>query len=275
MLFCVTSVSAKVSRIVIDHLVRNGFTEKKVFDGIINDIMKDDGWRQDIVIQLRTPDDWLEFKIRPCAVLIIAYPSGNQKVSSEEIAEYNAYYINMLKVRATFLNRTNLIEVDETQIDTIYNHRIRPTWQEYFMSLAEMASLRSNCMKRKVGAVLVRHNRIISVGYNGTSTGTTNCSDGGCERCNTNTHKGKELSDCFCIHAEESAFLERNSLEVVGAQLYTTLYPCRLCARKIIQLKVSKLYYIEEYVHDKEIQSLFARNNIEVCQLNSTVDRTE
>ena len=63
--------------------------------------------------------------------------------------------------------------------------RLRPTWDAYFMTLASLASLRSNCMKRRVGCVLVHNARIISTGYNGTPRNLTNCNEGGCDRCNS------------------------------------------------------------------------------------------
>lgn len=75
-------------------------------------------------------------------------------------------------------------------------HRVRPSWETYFLSLCTLASLRSNCMKRRVGAVLVRNNRVLSTGYNGTPRGLTNCNEGGCPRCNANTRGGAMLDEC-------------------------------------------------------------------------------
>lgn len=86
--------------------------------------------------------------------------------------------------------------------------RLRPTWDLYFLSLCTLASLRSNCMKRRVGAVLVRNNRVLSTGYNGTPRGLPNCADGGCPRCNAAAPGGTALDECLCLHAEENALLE-------------------------------------------------------------------
>jgi len=74
----------------------------------------------------------------------------------------------------------------------------RPDWDEYFMGIAKVASLRSNCIKRKVAAVIVRDKRVISTGYNGTPRGIENCCDGGCPRCNSFGPSGKNLGDCLC-----------------------------------------------------------------------------
>jgi dCMP deaminase len=87
-------------------------------------------------------------------------------------------------------------------------HRLRPSWDTYFLSLCTLASLRSNCMKRRVGAVLVRNNRVLSTGYNGTPRGLTNCAEGGCSRCNGGAAGGTALDECLCLHAEENALLE-------------------------------------------------------------------
>jgi dCMP deaminase len=80
--------------------------------------------------------------------------------------------------------------------------RLRPSWDSYFMSLADLAARRSNCMKRRVGCVLVRGARVISTGYNGTPRGATNCNEGGCPRCNAGEGSGHSLSNCLCLHAE-------------------------------------------------------------------------
>jgi dCMP deaminase len=82
--------------------------------------------------------------------------------------------------------------------------RLRPSWDSYFMHLADLAAKRSNCMKRRVGCVLVRNGRVISTGYNGTPRGVKNCNEGGCSRCNLGEGSGQALSSCLCLHAEVS-----------------------------------------------------------------------
>ena len=87
----------------------------------------------------------------------------------------------------------------------------RPSWDEYFMLQAELAKLRSNCITRHVGAVIVRNNRQIATGYNGTPPGVKNCFDGGCKRCsdriNGKIKSGEELDRCICNHAESNAIM--------------------------------------------------------------------
>ena len=65
-------------------------------------------------------------------------------------------------------------------LDLTNEQRLRPRWDQYFMQLASLAAQRSNCMKRRVGCVLIREKRVISTGYNGTPRGIRNCNDGGC-----------------------------------------------------------------------------------------------
>jgi len=76
----------------------------------------------------------------------------------------------------------------------------RPTWDQYFMKIADIARRRSNCMKTSVGAVIVNdENRVVSTGYNGTPKGIPSCYKLGCDRCNNN--EGKQLDQCLCLHA--------------------------------------------------------------------------
>ena len=84
----------------------------------------------------------------------------------------------------------------------------KPDWNDYFMRIAWIVKLRANCMKRSIGAVIVKNFRIVSTGYNGTPFGFDNCYEDGCGRCNSNIQSGKDLDKCICLHAEENAILE-------------------------------------------------------------------
>ncbi|CAG8782384.1 17720_t:CDS:2, partial [Racocetra fulgida] len=87
--------------------------------------------------------------------------------------------------------------------------RLRPDYDTYFMYLAELVALRTNCIKRKVGCVLVKDSRIIATGYNGTAKRLKNCNDGNCEECSQGESGGKS-STCKCVHAEVNALLREN-----------------------------------------------------------------
>ena len=125
----------------------------------------------------------------------------------------------------------------------------RPGWDEYFMGIAQMAALRSNCMKRKVAAVIVRDRRIVSTGYNGTPRGVTNCNEGGCPRCNSLTPSGTKLGECLCSHAEENAIVQAayHGISVCGATIYSTFSPCLICTKMIINAGITEVVYDLDY----------------------------
>ncbi len=128
-----------------------------------------------------------------------------------------------------------------------YQHR--PTWDEYFMRIAQVASLRSNCVKRKVAAVIVRDKRVISTGYNGTPRGTRNCYEGGCPRCNALADSGTRLDECLCSHGEENAITQAayHGVSVKDSTLYTTFAPCLQCTKMIINAGIREVVYNQDY----------------------------
>ena len=125
----------------------------------------------------------------------------------------------------------------------------RPSWDEYFMKIAQVAALRSNCVKRKVAAVIVRDKRVISTGYNGTPRGTKNCYEGGCPRCNNLADSGTKLDECLCSHGEENAITQAayHGVSVKDATLYTTFAPCLMCTKMIINAGILEVVYNEDY----------------------------
>lgn len=139
------------------------------------------------------------------------------------------------------------------ELDVLNPDRIRPSWDAYFMQLASLASLRSNCMKRRVGCVLVRNKRVISTGYNGTPRGLKNCNEGGCSRCNSASAGGVNLGTCLCLHAEENALLE-SGRDRIGdeATLYCNTCPCLTCSVKIAQVGVKEVIYNQAYSMDEQ-----------------------
>eukprot|EP00388_Colpodella_angusta_P013533 GDKJ01033957.1.p1 GENE.GDKJ01033957.1~~GDKJ01033957.1.p1 ORF type:complete len:317 (+),score=32.05 GDKJ01033957.1:44-994(+) len=143
---------------------------------------------------------------------------------------------------------------------------VRPSWDEYFLCLARLTSSRTNCMKRRVGAVLVKDNRIVSTGYNGTPSSLENCSEGGCPRCNDpSAHsQGHGLDSCLCVHAEANALLEAGIQRSTGSTLYLTHQPCLGCAKLIVQSRVAKVIFLESYFSDGKSEKLLQSANI-VC----------
>eukprot|EP00172_Hildenbrandia_rubra_P004564 Plantae.Rhodophyta-Hildenbrandia_rubra.ctg9445.p1 GENE.Plantae.Rhodophyta-Hildenbrandia_rubra.ctg9445~~Plantae.Rhodophyta-Hildenbrandia_rubra.ctg9445.p1 ORF type:complete len:338 (+),score=33.54 Plantae.Rhodophyta-Hildenbrandia_rubra.ctg9445:290-1303(+) len=150
------------------------------------------------------------------------------------------------------------------KLDLTNGQRYRPSWDSYFMSLARLASERTNCMKRRVGCVIERDRRVVATGYNGTPKGLKNCGAGGCERCNRNAKRGIGLDLCLCLHAEENALIEAGRERCTGSTLFTTLYPCMSCAKKIVQAGVSRVVYSAKYATDVNVSQLFRAGEVTV-----------
>ncbi len=144
----------------------------------------------------------------------------------------------------------------------------RPDWDEYFMKLAKVASLRSNCVKRKVAAVIVRDKRVISTGYNGTPRGTKNCYEGGCPRCNDLADSGTHLEECLCSHGEENAITQAayHGVSVKGSVLYTTFAPCLTCSKMVINAGIVEVIYNQDYPLNETSFALFEEAGVEFRQ---------
>jgi dCMP deaminase len=125
----------------------------------------------------------------------------------------------------------------------------RPGWDEYFMKMAQVAALRSNCAKRKVAAIIVRDKRVISTGYNGTPRGTKNCYEGGCPRCNSLAASGTKLDECLCSHGEENAITQAayHGVSIARGTIYTTFAPCLMCTKMIINSGLHEVVYNKDY----------------------------
>ncbi|KAH8696977.1 cytidine deaminase-like protein [Phaeosphaeriaceae sp. PMI808] len=147
--------------------------------------------------------------------------------------------------------------------------RLRPSWDQYFMQLADLAAHRSNCMKRRVGCVIVREKRVVSTGYNGTPRGMTNCNQGGCPRCNAAAKGGTDLSTCLCLHAEENALLEAGRDRIGGsATLYCNTCPCLTCSVKITQVGISEVVYNQGYMVDTLTAKIFEESGVRLRQFS-------
>ncbi|MEM3374672.1 MAG: dCMP deaminase family protein [Candidatus Woesearchaeota archaeon] len=154
---------------------------------------------------------------------------------------------------------------------------MKPTWDEYFIKIAKLISTRSSCLARQVGCVIVKDKMIISTGYNGTPRGIKNCDEGGCQRCMDRKlgkiNSGERLDECVCVHAEENALLQAayNGISVKGATLYTSLCPCRYCAKHIINAGITKVFYSEKYALDEISKKLFEEAGIEFIQYKENI----
>ena len=128
----------------------------------------------------------------------------------------------------------------------------RPSVDEYFMEMAHLVKKRSTCLRRQVGAVLVRDKRVISTGYNGAPRGQAHCDETGCQREEKGIKSGVAHELCRGVHAEQNAIIQAAEFGVstAGSVLYCTAHPCVLCAKMIINAGISEIVYDSDYVDD-------------------------
>lgn len=127
---------------------------------------------------------------------------------------------------------------------------MRPTWDEIFMDLARLVARRSTCLRRQVGAVLVRDHRAIALGYNGPPSGLPHCAEkGGCLREQLGVPSGQRQEICRALHAEQNVILQLAITGLSGRDsiLYVTHFPCFTCAKMLVQLGVLEVIYAEGY----------------------------
>lgn len=153
------------------------------------------------------------------------------------------------------------------------NNFKRPSWDEYFMEIAKLTSQRSNCIKRRVGCIIVKDKRILSLGYNGTPINSLNCYQGGCKRCmdqytQSDTITAKHLDLCMCLHAEENAILFVPKSDLKDSTIYITLIPCISCVKKILQSQIKRVVYIENYSPELDAITIdiLKSNNVEISK---------
>ena len=141
----------------------------------------------------------------------------------------------------------------------------RPSWDEYFMELAEVVAKRSTCLRRNVGAVVVKDKRVLATGYNGAPTGLAHCSEIGCLRERLGIPSGERAEMCRGLHAEQNALVQaaRYGISLEGAVIYSTDQPCIACAKMLINAGIVKVIYKHPYP-DKLAQELLAESKVVV-----------
>ncbi len=139
----------------------------------------------------------------------------------------------------------------------------RPGWDEYFMQVAEVVSRRSTCIRRNVGAVLVKDKRILATGYNGAPSGLPHCTEVGCLRDQLGVPSGERTEICRGLHAEQNALIQaaKYGIPVEGSTIYCTLEPCSLCAKMLINAGIVRVVYKEPYV-DELSRKLFKESKM-------------
>ena len=141
----------------------------------------------------------------------------------------------------------------------------RPTWDEYFLSIADLVSKRSTCLRRSVGAVLVKDKRILATGYNGAPREIAHCSETGCIREKLNIPSGERHELCRGLHGEQNAFLQAalHGTSLKGASLYSTTQPCIICAKMVINAGIKEIVIKGAYP-DKMARSILGEAGIKI-----------
>ncbi len=125
----------------------------------------------------------------------------------------------------------------------------RPSWDEYFANLAQQVSSRTTCVRRAVGAVIVKDNRILATGYNGVPEGMEHCGKVGCLREKLGVPSGERQEICRGLHAEQNAIIQaaRYGIDISGAKIYITTQPCITCAKMLINAGIKEIIYANPY----------------------------
>ena len=134
----------------------------------------------------------------------------------------------------------------------------RPSWDTYFMEIAELAATRSTCLRRQVGAVIVKDKKILATGYNGAPTGLRHCEEVGCLRDKLNIPSGERHELCRAVHAEQNAIVQAATfgVSIKGATMYSTTQPCVLCSKLIINAHIERIVIAEGYPDELAIEML-------------------
>jgi len=134
----------------------------------------------------------------------------------------------------------------------------RPSWDEYFMQIAELVSKRSTCLRRQVGALLVKGKRILVTGYNGAPPGLKHCEEVGCLREAMKIPSGERHELCRAIHAEQNAIIQAavSGVSIEGATLYCTTQPCILCSKMLIGAHIKRIVIKEGYPDQLSLKML-------------------
>lgn len=146
----------------------------------------------------------------------------------------------------------------------------RPSWPEYFMAITKIVAKRTTCLRRAVGAVLVKDKRILATGYNGAPAGLKHCEEVGCLRENESVPSGTRHELCRGLHAEQNVIIQAayHGIPIYGATIYCTNKPCVICSKMIINAGIKKIIYDEGY-NDPLSDQMLADAGLEIVRLKS------
>jgi len=142
----------------------------------------------------------------------------------------------------------------------------RPTWDEYFARIVEDVALRSTCFKRQIGAIVVNQDHeIVATGFNGNVRGAPHCDDIGCVKDKMGFKSGEGHEWCTAVHAEQNALIQSGKMSR-GSTLYINAFPCKICARLIVNAGIKKVVISGEYT-DKDGLQILAESGVEVVHV--------
>ena len=158
---------------------------------------------------------------------------------------------------------------ERSQISKSTGRTDRPSWDEYFLSIAAKVRERSTCLRRQVGAIVVKDKRILSTGYNGAPKGMAHCVEIGCLREKDDVPAGQRHELCRGIHAEQNAIVQAAAfgVSIKESTLYCTHFPCVLCTKMLINAGIKRLVAMEAYPDDLSA-SMLKEAGIDVCVMD-------
>jgi dCMP deaminase len=145
----------------------------------------------------------------------------------------------------------------------------RPTWDHYFIDITHLVATRSTCLRRQVGALLVKDRNILATGYNGTPSGIRHCEETGCLREQLKVPSGERHELCRGLHAEQNAIIQaaRHGVNIDGSTLYCTTMPCIICTKMLINAGIKRIVYEEGYGDDLA-REMVAEAGIEISRFD-------
>lgn len=154
--------------------------------------------------------------------------------------------------------------------------RNRPDWDQYFMEIAHVVARRSTCLRRQIGAVIVRDKRILTTGYNGAPMNTPHCLELGCLRDELGIASGTRHEICRALHAEQNAIIQAalHGISTKGATIYSTTQPCSMCAKSIVNAGIARIVYEDDYP-DEFTLWFINHAGIELVRFGPTEDKAK
>lgn len=153
----------------------------------------------------------------------------------------------------------------------------RPSWHEYFMQITELVSTRATCLRRKVGAIIVRDRRILTTGYNGPPQNIIHCEErGGCLRDELKIPSGQRMELSRAIHAEQNAIIQaaKVGISIQDSTLYVTAHPCFTCAKMLINAGVKEIIYKDGYP-DEFAMAILKEAGVEVIKFEKLLKQSK